>query len=247
MDRDRTDIDMSENTGTTRRRLLSAATGAFSLAASGLFLPEGLEEAEAREGALGGKLGGRHGHNRRGRNTRKRRKHGGKKDKGSDNRPPGASPIKFVAIRASGTPETNVRFYFRTVDWRGRWSNLKLGKFGQIPDYGSNLDYAPKMYSAAVYYYSDRLPYPVLIEVRNPLLGYPWAEVTWGCDIDGQGNVVGGSTYRRDGESEIPMDGDTGIHFETGLGNPKGNSSITVGRLNDSDAHKWFATRVSRI
>jgi hypothetical protein len=34
---------MNDNRGTTRRRLLSAATSGFTLAASGLFLPQGLK------------------------------------------------------------------------------------------------------------------------------------------------------------------------------------------------------------
>jgi hypothetical protein len=58
---------------TSRRALLGAASG-FALVASGLFLPEWMEETEARKGAYGGKLGGRHGKNRRGRDKQKRRK-----------------------------------------------------------------------------------------------------------------------------------------------------------------------------
>ena len=253
------DVERASDTTGTRRTILRASLGGFALAASGLFLPADDDEAVAREGVLGGDLGGRRGKDHKGRHSR--RTHGDKKDedkrldkkgKGKDNRPPGAgapggSPIKYVAIRATGDAQTNVRFYFRTMDWLGQFSRLKLGDFGQIPDHRSNLDYAPKMYSTAVFYWSDQLPYSVLIEARNPLLGFPWAKVVWGCDIDGQGNVVGGSTYHQDGESEISMDGNTEIHFETGSGNPNGNSSITVSRLDDSDTHKWFGTRVHRL
>jgi hypothetical protein len=257
MDDERNDLATQTPPETTRRRLLRAATGGFALAACGLLLPAGPGETDAREGALGGAMGGRHGKDRRGRH--RRRTHGdqkGQKDdknKGKDDRPPGAgapggSPIRYVAIRAEGDAQTNVRFYFRTIDGLGRFSRLKLGDFGQFSDHRSNLDYAPKMYSTAVFYYSDRLPYSVLIEARNPLFSIlPWAEVTWGCDIDGQGNVVGGSTYHRDGFSEISMDGYTPIHFETGLGNPKGNSTIHVLRYDDSDTHKWIGARVWRM
>ena len=45
----------------SRRALLRATLGGFALAASGLFLPADDDEAAAREGALGGVLGGRHG------------------------------------------------------------------------------------------------------------------------------------------------------------------------------------------
>jgi hypothetical protein len=240
-----------------RRALLRLATGGFALAASGLLLPGWLaEEAEAREGAYGGELGGRRGKDRRGRH--RRRTHGDKKGKNDrnkrkDDRPPGAgapggSPIKYVAIRAEGDPGTNVRFYFRTLDnVFGELSLLKPGNFGQFPQDHHSLDYAPKMYSTAVYFTSAHLPYSVFIEARNPILGAPWAQVVWGCDIDAHGNVVGGSTYHRDGTSMIPMDRYNPIEFETGWGNPNGNSSIAVYRYDDSDTHKWFGARVFRL
>jgi hypothetical protein len=60
MEDERDDREMTASPGTSRRRLLRAATGGFALAASGLLLPEGLEDVEAREGTLGGAKGGRH-------------------------------------------------------------------------------------------------------------------------------------------------------------------------------------------
>jgi pectin methylesterase-like acyl-CoA thioesterase len=69
----------------TRRTLLSRVLAGVALAAPGLLLPETLTEVAAREGVLGGKLGGRHGPNRRGRDKGKRRdnnrnhKHSGNK------------------------------------------------------------------------------------------------------------------------------------------------------------------------
>jgi hypothetical protein len=50
------DRETSADRGTTRRRLLGAATGGFTLAASGLFLPAGLREAAAREGTAGSRV-----------------------------------------------------------------------------------------------------------------------------------------------------------------------------------------------
>ncbi len=69
--------DAHGDSSPTRRRLLRAVSGGLVLAASGLFQPDWLEEAEAREGALGGAMGGR-GKNRR---RHKRRSQGGKRDK----------------------------------------------------------------------------------------------------------------------------------------------------------------------
>ncbi len=58
----------------SRRALVAAGTG-WVLGAGGLVLPASIDEAEAREGALGGKMGGRHGKDHRGRN----------KDRGDEN------------------------------------------------------------------------------------------------------------------------------------------------------------------
>ena len=77
--------DESAGTRLNRRTLFAAATGGFVAGASGLFLPDWLEEAEAAEGAYGGRLGGRHGPNRRGRDQHKRRDHGDKKNRGKGN------------------------------------------------------------------------------------------------------------------------------------------------------------------
>ncbi|MFN8593192.1 MAG: hypothetical protein U0031_17180 [Thermomicrobiales bacterium] len=72
----------------SRRRLLRAATGAFVLSASGLYLPATVEEADARSGALDGRLGGRHGRDRRGQD--RRRTHGDKKDNRKNDAPRGS-------------------------------------------------------------------------------------------------------------------------------------------------------------
>ena len=76
--------------GLNRRALFAAAAGGFVIGASGLLLPEWLEEAEAAEGAYGGRLGGRRGKDRRGLDKAKRRDHGNKKNrgKGKGNRAP---------------------------------------------------------------------------------------------------------------------------------------------------------------
>jgi hypothetical protein len=80
---------------TSRRALLGAAASGLALAVGGLFLPELVEDAEARKGANGGKLGGRRGKNRRGRDKQKRRKnkrknkrkHKNKRQNGGGNAP----------------------------------------------------------------------------------------------------------------------------------------------------------------
>jgi hypothetical protein len=242
-DTERHDHQSDLTTGTTRRRLLGAATGGFALATSGLFLPEGLEATQAREGALSGAKGGRHGKNHK-RRHRHRSQGDHKKDK--DHRLSG-SPIRYAAIRAATVIHTNVVFYYRTLDGWGRFSSLKFGKFEEIPDSGSDshVDYAPKMYSIAAYYDSDALPVRVLVEVCHPPISlFPWAKVTWGCTIDGQGNVVGGTTYTNDGFSEIWMAEDALLSFDTTANDAGGKSVVRVQRLRDSDSHKWFTASV---
>lgn len=99
---DKDPTDEMDDRGLGRRGLLRAAAGGFALAASGLFLPERVKEAEAREGADGGRLGGRHGPNRRGRDQRTRRDSKGKQEDRNDRggKPPGAglTIVKAVAL-----------------------------------------------------------------------------------------------------------------------------------------------------
>jgi hypothetical protein len=82
---------------TTRREVLRASLGGVALAASGLFLPQGLKEVAAREGAMGGLLGGRHGTNQRGRDPR--RGHG--KRKNSRPAPGGGGGKGFLDVAIS--------------------------------------------------------------------------------------------------------------------------------------------------
>jgi hypothetical protein len=86
----RGDRQTGEPTNTSRRQLLRAASGGVALAASGLFLPQWLEEAAARPGANGGELGGRRGKDRKGRD--KHRNHGDRKRSRSRSNKNGSSP-----------------------------------------------------------------------------------------------------------------------------------------------------------
>ena len=95
---------MSEHTGVSRRGVVRAAAGAFTLAASGLVLP-----AAARAGALDGELGGRHGQNSRGQERRHdagdRKRKRSKKDNKTP--PPGRGLLKNIQVRVlnlSGNP-----------------------------------------------------------------------------------------------------------------------------------------------
>jgi hypothetical protein len=76
--------ELEDSGGLSRRRLLAGAVSGLALITNGMLLPAPYDEAEAREGAHGGTLGGRRGRNRRGRHKRhNRNKH---RNKGNNRR-----------------------------------------------------------------------------------------------------------------------------------------------------------------
>lgn len=103
----------NDGPGLTRRRWVATATTGFVLSAGGLFLPELVRETEARSGANGGELGGRHGKNRRGKDQKRSRgdkkEHGGK---GHDD-PPGrwGRGIEFAVDYGRSSGSLKVEFY----------------------------------------------------------------------------------------------------------------------------------------
>jgi hypothetical protein len=91
--------DPREFATASRRHLMRAAAGGLALAASGLFLPDWLEEADARDGALDGAKGGRRGTNRRGRNEpqhRDKNRTNAKRQKNKSGTPRGSTHIKWI-------------------------------------------------------------------------------------------------------------------------------------------------------
>ncbi len=79
--------------------------------------------------------------------------------------------------------------------------------------------------------------------------------MVWGCSIDAQNNVVGGSTYKKEGETQIPLDGSFGdgsfayIEFRTGpVEVPwawyRVNTHVSVSLLQKTDDYFWISARV---
>ncbi|MFT4038581.1 MAG: hypothetical protein QM692_10405 [Thermomicrobiales bacterium] len=232
----------TEPAASSRRRLLGASAGAFALAASGLFLPPGLvEEAAAREGANHGKLGGRHGKNRRGKDRKKGRSE--KQSRASaGNKAPGGGLIKSVGCDVScqdGTwSQLRVDFYYRIKGSGDTWSGFKFGGSDSLYGVGAIARYKPDRYSIAAYIHADNLERACFVEMLNPLIGYPYMKISLGGSIDGNGAYVHGA-YAADESFGV------GDRKTLTIGNatfPWGTHpvDISVYRAEDTNSHKWF-------
>jgi hypothetical protein len=161
----------------TRRTLLHAA-GGFTLAASGLFLPQCLEEAAARPGANG------KDHKRRD----KKHDRGKKRDKRDDNdkrKAPGCPWPKGIRFEfaAGGISKTvKVDFYKLTYD-----SDLGIVQYAQLLQSRTVAPYSTVAFQSA---HSDcmvRIDDNDFIEARNPLAGWPEVTLGYGGEITGSG------------------------------------------------------------
>lgn len=181
----RDDREPTEAAGTSRRRLLRVATGGFVLATSGLFLPEGLEEAEAREGVLGGVKGGRHGTNHRDRNKRRNHRNKRKHDRRSNR----AGQWRNVALYIHNLRPTAVavrQWKTISVDDIIRWGPMTDwlpidGRTGAEPEHF--IDFVSDLKGFVVEINTGHV-----IEVSNPLLSFlphldisegGWSEHGW--------------------------------------------------------------------
>lgn len=202
-----------------RRALLRSSLTGFALTASGLFLPDWLTEAEARNGAANGRLGGRHGKDQRGREQHRQRRRN--RDKGPDRDPPkgifdneGVRNIRFIVVNnnESGTDPVEVDCYSYT------WNTLTViaGEEKVIrPLTGAQFTTSVK--KASLFIDDDRH----IVWAKNPY----YSEVT--VEIDSS-NGRGGA-----GPKELGV-GAT-------LSWQHGTYKIDVLRLADDDTHKNFS------
>lgn len=196
---------MSTNEQQSRRAVLRVAAGAFSLAASGLFLPADLGEVEAREGALGGKHGGRRGKNRRGRNRAKRRqrRRERKRAKGlqGSQDPFDPRPVSIYVTNARGTPVTlelwapidNIDYTWALVsDPITLPADFPAGS-GPSHDFDFVVDAAHLMLNIGDSHF---------FEFKNPRLGFPWVCLRTGSWIGNHWSPGGGHEVFRQGFAE---------------------------------------------
>ena len=234
---DRVETETGASGGTTRRAMLSAAAGGFALAASGLFLPDWMEEAEAREGAYGGQLGGRHGKDQRGLNHAKRRKrarrrgHGDKKDKGRDKNdsPPRGTVTRDIAFSIQNQRSTSVRLRVLQIDRDQRafvvkwdWENI---------DPNSTKDYRGSENVVIAEFFPEFNVNGVnsrrVMQGYNPPWFFPSVSLGW-------------VPRDWDGNSNPSFEQEISFQEETGQTVTRDDMKFEVFRLNDSTDHIEF-------
>ncbi len=249
---DQVEAGIEQEEALNRRHLLGLAGHGFALAASGLLLPAWLQQnAEAREGAANGRLGGRRGKNQRGRDEAKRRKRAKAREKRKDQpKAPGWSLIKYVSFRfepTSALQDVRIDTYYRIKGELDTWSSLKPAQ--TFTTFASRQTYAPDRYSVAAFIQS-RDTTPIFIEARNPLIGTPWVSIAHGGRIDASGNYVGGSSdwginvlYRY---TEYALDVNKRMRVSMTPGDDWAQYLASVERQEDTDTHKVFTIFLGR-
>ena len=190
--------DLRTDALVTRRAWIAASSGLL-VAAGGLFLPEWLQDADAREGAYGGRLGGRHGKNRRGVDHAKRRD---RKDRSRDrDRDRGKAPGRGLFRNTALTVESNCctgsavncTFYYRTKTGLDDYGSpikaltVSVGK-------GEKYRFAPDHFRvAAMIEHSVFDGYKYYADVRNIAFDYPKGLITRGPNLDPPHNQFGDS------------------------------------------------------
>lgn len=233
--------------GLSRRNLVRAATGGFVLAASGLLLPATVGEAEAREGALDGQLGGRRGPNQRGRGQRKRRDRGDDKNK---NRDGSRGVFRTTALTVNTTVQAGLDltfsavFYYRTKTGRDRYGPWLVGRDGDaVSD-----RFAPGHYRVGVLLSTvsaDGQGVDLFIDVRNLRFDFPRGAANVGFGLDPTRNNLGQALYgERDfAEGEAEAGGSYVINVERS--NPRSRGAVTLTRNVDSQDFVEFEVSVT--
>ena len=241
------DEAMNERLELNRRHLLRETGNRLARVTGGLLLPAWLhpDGTEAR-----GELGGRHGKNRRGRDTAKRRKRANAREKRKD-QPPGWSLIKYVSfeMQAAGSlQDVRIDTYYRIKGEGEHWSSFKPAQ--TFTNLANGQTYAPERYSIAAFIQA-RDATPLFVEARNPLIGTPWMSVTRGGRIDGSGNYVDGSyrwgvgqfSYDYQGEPQN-VDRPQRFTMSPDQDDVPAVAVTIITRKEDTDSHKVFSLYV---
>ncbi len=211
-----------------RRALLRAGAGGFALAASGLVLPEWLHnEAEAREGAYDGKLGGRHGKNRRDRGNRTRRRHRRDRDKKPDRDPPkgiiddeGVLNIQFIFVNNNGAGSEPIGVTCYSYAWG---TNTVVGEETKSVRSETGASFTTSVKHASLYIDHDRH----VVWAKNPYWSYPTIEI----------NMAAGGTS---------IAGPQGLEVGATPSLQRGAHKIGAQRLPDDNTYKIFTVSYER-
>jgi hypothetical protein len=173
-----------------RRRLVTSTVAGLVLTAGGLLIPERVQEAEARNGALGGSKGGRRGKDHKGRH--KKRNHGDKKDKNKNDAPRGGGPFRSTALTVvnKGVNPLDCSFFYRIKtgldDYAGPTANGT-----KIVQPNESYRYNPDRYRVGVLIKQVLGPADIYADVRNVSFFFPRGGVTQGTSLDPAANKFG--------------------------------------------------------
>jgi hypothetical protein len=213
-------LDTTDDRGLNRRTLWRAAASGFVLAGSGLLLPKWPDdEAVAREGAYGGKIGGRRGKDHRGQDrTRDRYRHRHDHDKDSDrNRPQGpldnegTLSIQFIFVNnnAVGTDPIDVTCFSYA------WNTTVVGSEDRSVRPESGVGFTTAVRQASLYIDDNRH----IVWARNPFWDFPTIEIDSGgaqspTTVGPKGMAVGDtlSLHRANYKIDVTRNGDTETH-----------------------------------
>lgn len=170
----------------SRRLLLGGATSGLVLTAAGLLLPAWVLEADAREGALGGAKGGRHGKNRRGRDKKRRHDHKNNKKKGKDDAPRGGGPLfrsTALSVINKGANPLDCTFYYQIKTGLDDYA-LPTANGTQSVASSQSYRYDPDRYRVGVLIKKVLGPADIYVDVRNVSFFYPRGGVSQGMNLD---------------------------------------------------------------
>lgn len=213
--------------GANRRGLLRAAAGSLALAASGLFLPDWLEEAAAADNHSV-----RHIQHRAEKRRQRRRQR--RRGKGGSKRKPGAfiKGIKLNLVNEYQSNSVSGNYYSGTVGWdRGRGFN--------IPLHGSETFETGKLHAGLLFRVLGDGPF---VWAENPLTSIPNVNVEVNGELTPNDYINGKFALAHEALKEGQ---ETSVVVPEWTGAPQ-NIKIAFKREDDTDDFKVFTITVTQ-
>lgn len=193
----------------TRREMVRTASG-LVLAASSLLLPHSAEIVDAREGSGNGRLGGRHGKNRRGRDQDKRRDHRERQGNEKAGPPPGRGLFEFrrtaVTVKSFVDPLLTFTLFYRVktgLDTYGPW----IEDHAETPAFGRSTRFANDRFRIGLLVSAPdgAGEGEMFLDLRNVTYDFPKASATYRYEggLDPVHNDLGPPLMREKAFSEM--------------------------------------------